>query len=129
MYGVPSYKEINPALFTTVTFPWLFGMMFGDMGHGFLIFLGACMLCLGGFKCVGDRMPEIVMTQAYPARYLLLLMGCMSMFCGLIYNDFMAIPLNLFGSCFDTKTGKPINASDKNCVYPIGVDPIWFQTT
>jgi len=56
-------------------------------------------------------------------------MGCMSMFCGLIYNDFMAIPLNLFGSCFDTKTGKPVNASDKNCVYPIGVDPIWFQTT
>ena len=50
-------------------------------------------------------------------------MGSMSMFCGLIYNDFMAIPLNLFGSCFDTKTGKALS---KECIYPIGVDPIWF---
>jgi len=99
------------------------------MGHGFLIFLGACILCLGGFKCVGDRLPDLLMKDAYPARYMLLLMGSMSMFCGLIYNDFMAIPLNLFGSCYDTKTGKPLNASNKDCVYPIGVDPVWFQTT
>jgi V-type H+-transporting ATPase subunit a len=47
------------------------------------------------------------------------------MFCGLIYNDFMAIPLNLFGSCFDTKTGKEAHPGQE-CVYPIGVDPIWF---
>ena len=61
MYGVPSYKEINPALFTTVTFPWLFGMMFGDMGHGFLIFFSATILCLSSFESIGNRMPEIVM--------------------------------------------------------------------
>jgi len=44
-------------------------------------------------------------------------------FCGLIYNDFMAIPLNLFGSCYNIKTGL---STGKDCVYPIGVDPIWF---
>jgi len=38
----------------------------------------------------------------------------------------MAIPLNIFGSCFDPKTGKAMNASNKDCIYPIGVDPIWF---
>jgi V-type H+-transporting ATPase subunit a len=31
-YGVPRYREANPALFTTVTFPFLFGVMYGDMG-------------------------------------------------------------------------------------------------
>ena len=30
-YGVPRYREINPAVFTAVTFPFLFGIMYGDM--------------------------------------------------------------------------------------------------
>jgi V-type H+-transporting ATPase subunit a len=33
-YGIPMYKEINPAIFAMVTFPFLFGVMYGDMGHG-----------------------------------------------------------------------------------------------
>ncbi len=40
-YGVPLYKEINPAYFTIVSFPFLFGVMFGDVGHGsFLLSIG-----------------------------------------------------------------------------------------
>ena len=38
---MPSYKEVNPAIYAGVTFPFLFGMMFGDMGHGGLLFLFA----------------------------------------------------------------------------------------
>lgn len=43
-YGIPIYKEINPALFTIVTFPFLFGVMYGDMGHGCLLLIFAIFL-------------------------------------------------------------------------------------
>jgi V-type H+-transporting ATPase subunit a len=43
-YGIPIYKEANPAVFTIVTFPFLFGVMFGDIGHGGMVFLIAIFL-------------------------------------------------------------------------------------
>jgi len=43
-YGVPRYREANPALFTAATFPFFFGIMYGDMGHGFVLFLFALFL-------------------------------------------------------------------------------------
>ena len=53
-YGVPSYKEINPAFYTTVTFPFLFGVMFGDIGHGSLLILFTLILV-----CFGQRIIKI----------------------------------------------------------------------
>lgn len=45
-YGIPTYKEVNPSVFAIVTFPFLFGVMFGDIGHGFVLFLIGSTLCL-----------------------------------------------------------------------------------
>ena len=42
-YGMPRYKEINPAVFTMITFPFLYGVMYGDVGHGLLLF------CIGTY--------------------------------------------------------------------------------
>ena len=39
-YGVPSYRMLDPTLFVAVTFLVMFGMMFGDVGHG-LVLAGA----------------------------------------------------------------------------------------
>lgn len=37
-YAIPRYGEINPGLFYLATFPFLFGVMFGDIAHGGLLF-------------------------------------------------------------------------------------------
>lgn len=115
---MPAYKEVNPALYACVTFPFLFGVMFGDLGHGALLFSFSLLLVFFGHK--------IESLQFFmPYRYFLVLMGFFSMYCGLMYNDFMAIPLSLFESCYNAKTGQRLNP---DCVYPIGVDPVWFTS-
>lgn len=45
-YGIPEYKEVNPSIFAIVSFPFLFGVMFGDIGHGTLMFFFGCTLIL-----------------------------------------------------------------------------------
>jgi len=39
MYGLPSYREFDPGLFMAVTYSLFFGIMFGDVGQGVLLFL------------------------------------------------------------------------------------------
>lgn len=119
-YGVPSYKEANPTLFAIVTFPFLFGVMFGDVGHGGMLFIAACLLTLfpGTFTNLG-------LGDLVSARYMLVIMGMMATFCGLCYNDFMALPLELFESCYKNIDEHHVELKE-DCVYPIGFDPKWY---
>ena len=42
--GQPKYGEIDPTLLITLTFPIFYGMMFGDVGHGLILFLSGLFL-------------------------------------------------------------------------------------
>lgn len=37
LYGLPHYDEIDPTPLIAITFPLLFGFMFGDAGHGLIL--------------------------------------------------------------------------------------------
>ena len=39
MYGVPDYNGSNPTAFVAITYTLMFGIMFGDLGQGFVIWL------------------------------------------------------------------------------------------
>lgn len=58
-YGIPRYQEANPALFTAATFPFLFGVMYGDIGHGLFLFLGGCYLLWNEKKHDESRLGEL----------------------------------------------------------------------
>jgi V-type H+-transporting ATPase subunit a len=124
-YGVPRYREINPALFAIVSFPFLFGVMFGDIGHGFLLFLFSSYLFLNKDELTASKS---ALAPVLKARYLLLFMGFCALYCGFIYNDFLSIPLNLFGTCY-VNQGEIAVRENKNCVYPFGIDPKWYVAT
>jgi V-type H+-transporting ATPase subunit a len=41
---VAKYQEANPTVYTIVTFPFLFAVMFGDWGHGICLLLATLFL-------------------------------------------------------------------------------------
>ncbi len=43
-YGVPRYGEIDPTVLFAISFVLMFGMMFGDVGHGAVIALAGFLL-------------------------------------------------------------------------------------
>ncbi|XP_004844020.1 V-type proton ATPase 116 kDa subunit a isoform X1 [Heterocephalus glaber] len=156
-YGVGSYREVNPALFTIITFPFLFAVMFGDFGHGFVMFLFALLLVLNEDHPRLTQCQEI-MRMFFNGRYILLLMGLFSVYTGLIYNDCFSKSVNLFGSGWNVSAmyrashaaeerGKMALWNDSivrhsrvlqldpsvpgvfRGPYPFGIDPIWNLAT
>jgi len=137
-YGLPRYQEANPMLFTLVTFPFLFGVMYGDIGHGALLFLSG-LWCVWNADSIKHSVPAL-----YTARYILCMMGFFGMYAGFMYNDFFSVGFNLFGSRWSPVHGgaddnvehfQPaydvLNTGAAGTVgpYPWGLDPAWHGST
>ena len=102
-YGTPRYREINPSVFTGITFPFLFGVMYGDVGHGSCLLLAGLYLVMTESQREGKRLGEL-MGGLHLGRYLILLMGVFAVYNGFIYNDFFALSLDIFGSGKETNS-------------------------
>lgn len=130
-YGIPRYQEFNPGLFTIVTFPFLFGVMYGDIGHGSIIALAGFLFIF--FESTFDRMrkegtmPEML-DMIYGGRYIIALMGLFGLYCGIIYNDFMSIPFDTYGTGYHIDPlVSTVEKGWSGAVYPFGVDPGWYH--
>jgi V-type H+-transporting ATPase subunit a len=58
-YGIATYQEVNPGLFAIVTFPFLFAVMFGDIGHGLIIFFAALYMISQEKKWARQELDEV----------------------------------------------------------------------
>ena len=77
-YGVASYREINPALFTIISFPFLFGVMFGDIGHGLIMALIAAYMIWKERDMMADKKMNEMVKIVFGGRYIIILMGLFS---------------------------------------------------
>uniref|UniRef100_A0A8D2ZGR3 V-type proton ATPase subunit a n=1 Tax=Scophthalmus maximus TaxID=52904 RepID=A0A8D2ZGR3_SCOMX len=149
-YGIGNYREINPAPYTIITFPFLFAVMFGDMGHGVLMTCAALYLVLRESRLLSQKSDNEMFNMVFAGRYIILLMGIFSIYTGIIYNDCFSKSLNMFGSGWSVRpmfgpkgANWTFEMLDSNAVlqldpavpgvfngpYPLGIDPIWNVAT
>ena len=134
-YGIPRYREINPGFFNVITFPFLFGVMFGDIGHSLIVFIFSLFLCFNK-KNIENKKSFLI--NFLPYRYFILLMSFFGIYCGFMYNDFLSIPIN-FPTCFTQKVNENFSNNtngtnitfyelnkSSDCNYLFGIDPIWI---
>lgn len=111
-YGVASYQEINPAIFTVITFPFLFGIMFGDIGHGFVVFLAGLYLVLKeNYFLKRLKSFDEIFLMMFHGRYIILMNGVFAVYAGFLYNDIFSLSLDVFGSSWTPNVERFLNMS------------------
>ena len=73
MYGLPAYNEMDPTMFVAITYAFIFGAMFGDVGQGLVLLLGGFFL----YKKKGMDLAAIIGSA-----------GIFSTFFGFMYGSF-----------------------------------------
>uniref|UniRef100_A0A914CMB5 V-type proton ATPase subunit a n=1 Tax=Acrobeloides nanus TaxID=290746 RepID=A0A914CMB5_9BILA len=115
-YGIAAYREINPAALLLVFFEK---------------------------RLEATRIKDEIFQMFFYGRYVILLMGCFSVYTGLIYNEAFSKSMNIFGSSWRNSYSiqkisdfihfygpdySPMLIPEKAYIgepYFIGVDPIW----
>ena len=79
-YGLPNYQELEPTLFVALSYIVMFGMMFGDAGHGMVLAMCGLIALLAGRS---QRVRDF--------GVLLLFGGSSSIIFGVVYGSYFGI--------------------------------------
>jgi V/A-type H+-transporting ATPase subunit I len=97
-YGLPDYDELEPTLFVALSYVLMFGMMFGDVGHGAV--LAAC----GIWALMAGKS-----RKARDVGTLLLIGGSSSIVFGIVYGSYFGIEaLKHYALWHDPLEGDPM---------------------
>ena len=83
LYGLPHYDELDPTPVIAVTFPLVFGLMFGDVGHGLVLLLGG--LTFGKLIKSNQAIKNLC--------WILAACGVGAIFAGALFGEFFGIEL------------------------------------
>uniref|UniRef100_V5I869 V-type proton ATPase subunit a n=1 Tax=Anoplophora glabripennis TaxID=217634 RepID=V5I869_ANOGL len=135
-YGVASYREANPGLYTIITFPFLFAVMFGDCGHAIIMAVFGTWMILSEKKIVAMKSKNEIFNIFFAGRYIIFLMGLFSFYTGFIYNDIFSKSMNIFQTQWYVNTSRfyPEDEEEHEFLpkanyygtpYFMGMDPVW----
>src|SRR5256886_4653743 len=103
-FGIPSYSETNPTPFMILTFPLIYGLMFGDIGEG-LLFLafGFFLLYLKRKKVKVFEIGQIFVNGAE----LVIMLGIGATIFGFVFGDFFGFdpPIPGYHAIFSPTAG------------------------
>ncbi len=83
LYGLPRYSELDPTPFMAISFPILFGLMFGDVGHGLILFAGGLGIYLALKKQSAIKNMAFIITVC----------GVAAIIAGLLYGELFGQPI------------------------------------
>lgn len=78
IYGFPANDELDPTVLITLTFPLIFGAMFGDVGHGLI-------LAIAGIILMADKIKKLARFAKFGT--VIFLCGLFSIILGFIYGS------------------------------------------
>jgi len=127
-YGIPNYDELNGGAFYSM-YPFIFGIMFGDMGHSiFYLLVTLVIFLLEPIKRKQGRV-DSTFESVFKFKWLLFFASVCSFYCGFIYNECFGLPIYFFKSHWQLAnvTGNLNKYNSTGGVYPFGIDPEWMN--
>jgi vacuolar-type H+-ATPase subunit I/STV1 len=93
MYGVPAYSEIDPTPIIAITFPILFGLMFGDIGHGLVLIIAGL---IGAIRYRNKKGKDFI-----NFCWIILYCGIGAVIVGFLYGEFFGMnEIKLFSTVY-----------------------------
>ena len=85
--GYPRKGEINPTYLMALTFPFLFGIMFADVGQGLILFIGGILLLIKRSRVTLDKVGEIF-GYLLKASGIIMLCGISAIAFGFLFGEY-----------------------------------------